>query len=109
MLEDADEQRPVVLVVDDAPSSLGMLCDTLEGEGYTVLVARDGDAALQRLELVVPDAILLDAVMPGLSGFDTCRQIKATPALAHIPVIFMTGLSETPHVLEGFACSGLTT
>jgi len=102
-----DTQRPVVLVVDDAPSSLGMLCDTLEGEGYTVLIARDGDAALQRLELVAPDAILLDAVMPGLSGFDTCRQIKANPVLAHIPVIFMTGLSETPHVLEGFACGGV--
>ena len=102
-----ETQRPVVLVVDDAPSSLGMLCDSLEGEGYTVLVARDGDAALQRLELVVPDAILLDAVMPGLSGFDTCRQIKANSALAHIPVIFMTGLSETEHVLEGFACGGV--
>jgi len=102
-----DPQRPVVLVVDDAPSSLGMLCDSLEGEGYTVLVARDGDAALQRLELVAPDAILLDAIMPGLSGFDTCRRIKANPALAHIPVIFMTGLSETPHVLEGFACGGV--
>lgn len=107
MPENSGTQRPVVLVVDDAPSSLGMLCDTLEGEGYTVLVARDGDAALQRLELVAPDAILLDAVMPGLSGFDTCRQIKANPALAHIPVIFMTGLSETPHVLEGFACGGV--
>lgn len=107
MLANLDPQRPVVLVVDDAPSSLGMLCDTLEGEGYTVLVARDGDAALQRLELVVPDAILLDAVMPGLSGFDTCRHIKANPVLAHIPVIFMTGLSETPHVLEGFACGGV--
>ncbi|WP_411886343.1 LuxR C-terminal-related transcriptional regulator, partial [Polaromonas sp. YR568] len=56
---------------------------------------------------VAPDAILLDAVMPGLSGFDTCRQIKANPVMAHIPVIFMTGLSETPHVLEGFACGGV--
>lgn len=102
-----DPHRPVVMVVDDTPSSLGMLCDTLEAEGYTVLVARDGGAALQRLELVVPDAILLDAIMPGLSGFDTCRQIKANPALAHIPVIFMTGLSETQHVLEGFACGGV--
>jgi DNA-binding response OmpR family regulator/DNA-binding CsgD family transcriptional regulator len=99
--------RPVILVVDDTPTSLGMLCDTLEGEGYSVLVARDGEAALQRLELVVPDAILMDAVMPGLSGFETCRQIKTKPALAHIPVIFMTGLSETPHVLEGFACGGV--
>jgi len=102
-----DPQRSVVLVVDDTPSSLGMLCDALEGEGYTVLIARDGTAALNRLELVVPDAILLDAVMPGLSGFDTCRRIKANPVLAHIPVIFMTGLSETPHVLEGFACGGV--
>lgn len=107
MLLKPDLHRPVILVVDDAPSSLGMLCDTLEAEGYTVLVARDGDSALQRLELVAPDAILMDAVMPGLSGFDTCRQIKANPALAHIPVIFMTGLSETQHVLEGFRCGGV--
>jgi DNA-binding response OmpR family regulator/DNA-binding CsgD family transcriptional regulator len=102
-----ENARPVVLVVDDAPGSLGMLCDSLEAEGYTVLIARDGEAALQRLQLVVPDAILLDAVMPGLSGFDTCRRIKADSALAHVPVIFMTGLSETPHVLEGFACGGV--
>jgi DNA-binding response OmpR family regulator/DNA-binding CsgD family transcriptional regulator len=100
-------QQPVVLVVDDTPSSLGMLCDTLEGEGYSVLIARDGTVALQRLELVTPDAILLDAVMPGLSGFDTCRQIKANPVLAHIPVIFMTGLSETHNVLEGFSSGGV--
>lgn len=103
----SESQSPIVLVVDDTPSSLGMLCDTLENEGYTVLVARDGNAALQRLELVVPDAILLDGLMPGLSGFETCRQIKANPALAHIPVIFMTGLSETSDVLEGFACGGV--
>jgi DNA-binding NarL/FixJ family response regulator len=97
----------VVLVVDDAPSSLGMLCDTLEASGYTVLVAADGEAALQRLELVVPDAILLDGLMPGLSGFETCRRIKANPAWAHIPVLFMTGLSETSHVVEGFECGGV--
>ncbi|NVM90791.1 DNA-binding response OmpR family regulator/DNA-binding CsgD family transcriptional regulator [Variovorax sp. SG517] len=100
-------ERPVVLVVDDAPSSLGMLCDTLEASGYTVLVAADGEAALQRLELVVPDAILLDGLMPGLSGFETCRRIKANPAWAHIPVLFMTGLSETTHVVEGFECGGV--
>lgn len=99
--------RPVVLVVDDAPSSLGVLCDTLEGAGYTVLVACDGESALERLELVTPDAILLDGVMPGLSGFETCRRIKITSAWAHVPVIFMTGLSETAHVVEGFACGGV--
>lgn len=105
--ESPSAERPVVLVVDDAPSSLGMLCDTLEASGYTVLVAADGEAALQRLELVVPDAILLDGLMPGLSGFETCRRIKANPALAHIPVLFMTGLSETSHVVEGFECGGV--
>ncbi|HEX7865869.1 MAG TPA: response regulator transcription factor [Variovorax sp.] len=103
----SSSERPVVLVVDDAPSSLGMLCDTLEASGYTVLVAADGEAALQRLELVVPDAILLDGLMPGLSGFETCRRIKANPAWAHIPVLFMTGLSETTHVVEGFECGGV--
>jgi len=70
-------------------------------------VAADGEAALQRLELVVPDAILLDGLMPGLSGFETCRRIKANAALAHIPVLFMTGLSETAHVVEGFECGGV--
>lgn len=103
----ADEARPVVLVVDDAPSSLSVLCRMLEDEGYTVLVAGDGQTALERLRLVVPDAILLDAMMPGLSGFDTCRRIKEDPALAHIPVIFMTGLSDTDSVLQGFDSGGV--
>ena len=107
MQSEPGPQRPVVLVVDDAPSSLGVLCDTLESAGYTVLVASDGETALQRLELVTPDAILLDGLMPGLSGFETCRRIKDTPGWAHIPVIFMTGLSETQHVVEGFACGGV--
>ena len=102
-----EAERPVVLVVDDAPTSLGMLCDTLEASGYTVLVAADGESALHRLELVVPDAILLDGMMPGLSGFETCRRIKANPALAHIPVLFMTGMSETHDVVEGFASGGV--
>ena len=97
----------VVLVVDDMPQSLGALCSELESEGYTVLVAPDGGTALQRLELATPDAILMDARMPGLSGFETCRRIKADASWAHIPVIFMTGLSETSHVVEGFAAGGV--
>lgn len=100
-------ENPVVLVVDDAPSSLGVLCETLESAGYTVLVANDGETALQRLAMITPDAILLDCVMPGLSGFDTCRRIKNNAAWAQIPVIFMTGLSDTQHVVEGFACGGV--
>ena len=107
MTDTADDERPVVLVVDDAPSSLSVLCRMLEDEGYTVLVAGDGQTALERLRLVVPDAILLDAMMPGLSGFDTCRRIKEDPGLAHIPVIFMTGLSDTDSVLQGFGSGGV--
>ncbi|NUZ06284.1 response regulator transcription factor [Piscinibacter koreensis] len=97
----------VVLVVDDAPRSLGSLCIELENEGYTVLVAASGEAALERLDLVTPDAILLDAMMPGLDGFATCARIKRHAAWAHIPVIFMTGLSDTDDVLRGFAAGGV--
>jgi DNA-binding NarL/FixJ family response regulator len=97
----------IVLLVDDVPHSLGALCDELEAEGYTVLVAGDGEDALQRLDRVTPDAILMDALMPGLSGFETCRRLKAQPAWSHIPVIFMTGLSETSHIVEGFAAGGV--
>lgn len=99
--------RPVVLVVDDAPSSLSVLCRMLEDAGYTVLVAGDGEIAMDRMRIVVPDAILLDAMMPRMSGFDTCRRIKSDPALAHIPVIFMTGLSDTESVLQGFDSGGV--
>lgn len=97
----------VVLVVDDAPQSLGLLCHTLQENGYTVLVARDGQSALERLDLATPDVVLLDAMMPGLTGFETCRRIKQNPALQHIPVIFMTGLSDTSHVVEGFDSGGV--
>jgi DNA-binding NarL/FixJ family response regulator len=97
----------IVLLVDDVPQSLGALVQELEADGYTVLVAHSGEAALQRLDLVSPDAILMDALMPGLSGFETCRRLKAHPAWAHIPVIFMTGLSETAHIVEGFAAGGV--
>ena len=96
-----------VLVVDDDPGTLRWLCDVLEAEGYTVVVARSGLEALERLEYVVPDAILLDAVMPGPSGFETCVRIKAEPAWSHVPVIFMTGLSDTDHLVQGFDSGGV--
>ncbi len=106
-LDHTGSDRDVVLLVDDAPQSLGPLCTELEARHYTVLVAGDGAAALERLDLVTPDAILLDAMMPGLDGFETCRRIKAEPAWAHIPVIFMTGLAETEHIIAGFAAGGV--
>lgn len=97
----------VVLVVDDAPETLRMLCDALALEGYTVLVARDAVEALERFEMAVPDAVLLDAVMPGDNGFTLCRRLKAEPSWAHVPVIFMTGLAETEQIVEGFASGGV--
>ena len=103
----AQPKAGTVLVVDDAPDTLRMLCDALAGEGYTVLVARDGPQALARLDVVTPDAILLDGVMPGWSGFETCQRIKAHPVGQAIPVIFMTGLSDTTDVVTGFEVGGV--
>ena len=97
----------VVLVVDDAPETLRLLCDTLAIEGYTVLVARDAIEALERFEMAVPDAVLLDAIMPGDNGFTLCRRLKGEPSWAHVPVIFMTGLAETEQIVEGFASGGV--
>ncbi len=97
----------VVLVVDDAPETLRMLCDALAIEGYTVLVARDAIEALERFEMAVPDAVLLDAIMPGDNGFTLCRRLKGEPSWAHVPVIFMTGLAETEQIVEGFASGGV--
>jgi DNA-binding NarL/FixJ family response regulator len=97
----------IVLLVDDAPHSLGALAAELQTDGCTVLIADSGEAALQRLDLVCPDAVVLDALMPGLSGFETCRRIKGNASWQHIPVIFMTGLSETAHIIEGFDAGGV--
>ncbi|MFM6831576.1 MAG: response regulator, partial [Novosphingobium sp.] len=100
-------RRDTVLVVDDEPDSLRFLTDTLEGAGITVLVAISGNAALDLLEHVVPDLILMDAVMPGIDGFEVTARIKARPSLAHVPVVFMTGLTESEHVIEGFEVGGV--
>ena len=99
--------RHVVLVVDDALGTLSMLCDALTAEGYDVLAAKDAKEALERLDIVIPDGILLDAVMPGMDGFELCRTLKSTPHWAHIPVMFMTGLSETEQILKGFTSGGV--
>ena len=96
-----------VLVVDDTPESLRFLTTVLEGEGITVLIAIDGVAALELLNHVTPDLVLMDAMMPGLDGFETTRRIKADLRFRHIPVIFMTGLTETEHVVRGFEAGGV--
>ncbi len=100
-------QRDTILVVDDTPETLGFLTDALEHARLTVLVATGGASAVQLLAHVTPDLILMDAAMPVLNGFETCRLIKANPAFAHLPVIFMTGLSDTAHVVQGLEAGGV--
>ena len=100
-------RRDIVLVVDDSPETLSLLTDALEDAGVTVLVATEGANALTLVQQITPDVILMDAVMPGLDGFETCRRLKADKALAHVPVIFMTGLSETEHIVRGLDAGGV--
>ena len=91
-----------ILIVDDNPTNLRVLVDYLRGLGYRTLVATGGERALMQLEHTVPDLILLDVMMQGIDGYETCRRIKANPATGEVPVIFMTALAETEHKLNGF-------
>lgn len=106
-MTEAPGQRDIVLVVDDSPETLGFLTKALEASGVTVLVATSGTAALTIARRITPDMVLMDAVMPQPDGFETCRQLKAMPELAHVPVIFMTGLSETEHVVHALESGGV--
>ncbi len=99
-------QGEVVLIVDDVPDNLAVLHDALDESGHTVLVATDGPTALQRAAQAQPDVILLDAVMPGMDGFEVARRLKADGRTAGIPIIFMTGLTETEHVVAAFQAGG---
>jgi DNA-binding NarL/FixJ family response regulator len=104
---DAPGAGHVVLIVDDVPENLAVLSDALDDAGHTVLVATDGASALERLMLVMPDLILLDAVMPGMDGFETCLRMKQMDSARDVPVVFMTGLTETEHVVRGFEVGGI--
>ena len=97
----------VVLIVDDVPDNLAVLHDALDESGYTVLVATHGAAALQRAAQALPDIVLLDAMMPGMDGFEVARQLKASRVTAHIPIIFMTGLTETEYLVAALAAGGV--
>jgi DNA-binding response OmpR family regulator len=99
--------KDCILVVDDNPDSLRFLVDTLEAESMTVLIARSGEATLELLGEAAPDLILMDAIMPGISGLEATRQIKSNPATAHIPVIFLTGLNEPEHVVAALSTGGV--
>src|SRR5579864_499692 len=101
------KKRDIALVVDDSPETLRLLTDALDGAGMTVMVAMDGAAALRIVEQITPDIVLLDAVMPGMDGFETCRRLKRDAGFSNVPVIFMTGLAETEHIVGGLEAGGV--
>ena len=96
-----------IMIVGDTPGNLALLSDTLSEAGYRVLVATDGLAALEQVTYLKPDIILMDVLMPGIDGFETCKRLKANTQTEHIPVLFMTGLSELDDLLRGFNEGGL--
>lgn len=96
----------LILIVDDVPDNVALLHDALVEAGYTVLVATDGASALRRARNALPDLLLLDAMMPGMDGFEVARRLRADPDTELVPIVFMTGLTETEHVVAGFAAGG---
>ncbi|NIB42842.1 response regulator [Pseudomaricurvus alkylphenolicus] len=107
MTSDSQTNQDIVLVVDDSHDALSLISDALEAAGIDVLVALEGKQALTIAKRLRPDMILLDAVMPKMDGFETCRQLKADPELANIPVIFMTGLTDTSDIVRGLEVGGV--
>jgi signal transduction histidine kinase len=99
---DGEHAAQSVLVVDDVPLNLEIITSQLEKRGYVTLVARSGQEAVERAESAQPDLILLDVVMPGIDGFETCRRLKQREATRDIPVIFMTALTAIDDKIEGF-------
>jgi len=99
--------RDIVMMVDDNGDELAMLSEAMEHAGFGTLAASSGMAALELIERAMPNLIVMDAVMPGLDGFETCRRIKAETRFAHLPIIFMTGLKEPEDVLNGLESGGV--
>ncbi|MCE3264961.1 MAG: hypothetical protein K0R43_4040 [Pseudoduganella sp.] len=105
--EQVQARLPTVLVVDDSPTLLLALLDHLSRHGFLVILAHDAHEGMMRAALAEPDLILLDIVMPGLDGLETCRRLKADPATRDVPIIFMTGLSDARQIVSGFAAGGV--
>lgn len=102
-----DFQGYTILIVDDTPANLGVMVEHLEDYGCRVVVAQDGEEGIKRAQFILPDLIFLDVMMPGIDGFETCRQLKAIETTHNIPIIFMTALAETKDKINGFAAGGV--
>jgi PAS domain S-box-containing protein len=103
----ADLRAATILVIDDDPKNMDIVSDYLSDFDYTILVAEDGESGIARAEYARPDLILLDVMMPGIDGFETCRRLKHRECTKDIPVIFMTALAETEHKVKGFAAGAV--
>jgi signal transduction histidine kinase len=101
-VENSQMQISTILIVDDNPSNLDVLSEALADSGWEILVATDGETAIEQAEYSQPDLILLDVMMPGIDGFETCHRLKSNPLTSEISVIFMTALSEIPDKVKGF-------
>lgn len=101
------QRKDLILVVDDSADSLGMIHHALEQAGLTALVAMGGAQAISIAEKMTPDLILMDALMPAMDGFETCRYLKLHAELASVPIIFMTGLTDTEDVVRGLEAGGV--
>jgi DNA-binding response OmpR family regulator/DNA-binding CsgD family transcriptional regulator len=95
-----------ILIVDDSTDTLKFLAEVIEPSGANILIATTGEKALEVVNEIIPDVILLDAVMPGMGGFETCKVLKANLDLKHVPIIFMTGLSESEDIVRGLQAGG---
>jgi two-component system sensor histidine kinase/response regulator len=98
---------PNILLVDDTPSNLQLLLQLLKDRGYRIRVATSGKLALQAVQHEPPDLILLDVNMPELNGYEVCERLKADPAWAEIPVIFISAMSETLDKVRAFGAGGV--
>jgi signal transduction histidine kinase len=96
------DQKNTILVVDDIPENVEVLLNFLDQAGFKVLISHDGEMGLETAEYALPDLILLDILMPGWDGFETCQRLKANSKTKDIPVIFMTALSDTMEKVKGF-------
>ncbi|PHX54205.1 hybrid sensor histidine kinase/response regulator [Tychonema bourrellyi FEM_GT703] len=101
-MKDKNSERSIILIVDDNQTNLDVLFELLKNYGFKVLVAQDGESAIEQIEYIHPDLILLDIMMPGIDGFETCRRLKADQATQDIPIIFMSALSDTVDKVKGF-------
>ncbi|KAF3889772.1 MULTISPECIES: sensor histidine kinase [Nostocales] len=100
---DITAPKGTILVVDDNPTNIQVLFDILSEIGYRVAIAKSGEAALQRVQSYHPDLILLDVMMPGIDGFETCTRLKADSATKDIPIVFMTALSDSVDKVKGLS------